>query len=177
MTGNTINAYADGMVVCHFPYGPTTFFSLHNVVLRHDIESSGNVSEMAPHLIFQNFNTKLGERVKSILKHLFPVPKVESQRTMTFVNDQDFISFRFGVRMKLSACLILIDITFFKKLVIRRLRWLKLVRDLSWNVSVIKVYTNIVAYMIKLGTVDVSEADEEWVLHSFMRTSKKRDFL
>jgi U3 small nucleolar ribonucleoprotein protein IMP4 len=25
----------DGMIVSHFPYGPTAYFSLHNVVLRH----------------------------------------------------------------------------------------------------------------------------------------------
>lgn len=29
-----------------------------------------------------------------ILKHLFPVPKVDSRRIITFSNTQDFISFR-----------------------------------------------------------------------------------
>lgn len=51
------------MVVCHFPYGPTAYFSLHNVVLRHDIKDQGTVSEAFPHLIFNNFNSKLGQRV------------------------------------------------------------------------------------------------------------------
>lgn len=27
----------DGLVVCHLPFGPTAYFGLHNVVLRHDI--------------------------------------------------------------------------------------------------------------------------------------------
>lgn len=54
---------SDGMVVCHFPYGPTAYFSLHNVVLRHDIKDQGTVSEAFPHLIFHNFNSKLGHRV------------------------------------------------------------------------------------------------------------------
>jgi U3 small nucleolar ribonucleoprotein protein IMP4 len=53
----------DGMIVSHFPYGPTAYFSLHNVVLRHDIKDQGTVSEAFPHLIFENFNSKLGARV------------------------------------------------------------------------------------------------------------------
>ena len=27
----------DGIVVSHMPYGPTAYFGLHNVVMRHDI--------------------------------------------------------------------------------------------------------------------------------------------
>ncbi len=42
---------------------PTAYFSLHNVVLRHDIKDQGTVSEAFPHLIFNNFNSKLGGRV------------------------------------------------------------------------------------------------------------------
>lgn len=57
----------DGMVVSHFPYGPTAYFSLHNVVLRHDIKDQGTVSEAFPHLIFNNFNSKLGQRVSKFL--------------------------------------------------------------------------------------------------------------
>jgi hypothetical protein len=55
----------DGMIVSHFPYGPTAYFSLHNVVLRHDIKDQGTVSEAFPHLIFENFNSKLGARVSN----------------------------------------------------------------------------------------------------------------
>lgn len=82
------------MIISHFPYGPTAYFSLHNVVLRHDIEDRGTVSEQFPHLIFNNFNTKLGARVMNILKYLFPVPRADSKRTMTFANTSDFVSFR-----------------------------------------------------------------------------------
>lgn len=56
----------DGMIVSHFPYGPTAYFSLHNVVLRHDIKDQGTVSEAFPHLIFENFNSKLGARVSCV---------------------------------------------------------------------------------------------------------------
>ena len=33
-------------------------------------------------------------QVQNILKHLFPVPKDDSKRIMTFANMQDYISFR-----------------------------------------------------------------------------------
>ena len=84
------------MIVSHFPHGPTVYFTLHNVQLRHDIASykSSTVSEQYPHLIFENFSSKLGERVRDILKYLFPVPKEDSKRVMTFANQNDFISFR-----------------------------------------------------------------------------------
>ena len=86
----------DGMIVSHFPYGPTAYFSLHNVVLRHDIRDSdqGTVSEAYPHLIFSQFSSKLGSRVMSILQHLFPVPKPDTKRVMSFINQSDYISFR-----------------------------------------------------------------------------------
>jgi U3 small nucleolar ribonucleoprotein protein IMP4 len=62
------------LTVSHFPHGPTASFSLHNVVLRADIPNSarGTVSESYPHLIFEGFTTKLGLRIVTVLKHLFP---------------------------------------------------------------------------------------------------------
>jgi U3 small nucleolar ribonucleoprotein protein IMP4 len=62
--------------------------------MRHDIEGRGTVSEAYPHIILQNFKTPLGERLANVLKHLFPVPKDDSKRIVTFSNDSDFISFR-----------------------------------------------------------------------------------
>ena len=53
----------DGMVVCHLPYGPTAYFTLCNAVMRHDVPDRQAVSEQYPHLIFNNLNTKLGQRV------------------------------------------------------------------------------------------------------------------
>jgi len=88
---------ADAMIVSHFPHGPTVYFSLHNVQLRHDIESYQNstVSEQYPHLIFDNFSSRLGVRLRDVLKYLFPVPKEDSKRVMTFSNRDDFVSFRY----------------------------------------------------------------------------------
>ena len=54
----------DGLIVSHMPYGPTAFFSLSNVVMRHDIPNTGTMSEAFPHLIFHNFTTTLGQRVR-----------------------------------------------------------------------------------------------------------------
>lgn len=91
----------DGIIVCHLPYGPTAYFGLSNVVLRHDLNDKVDpVSEAYPHLIFNNFNTRLGDRVADILKYLFPLPKVDTKRVMTFSNDEDFISFRHHVYKK-----------------------------------------------------------------------------
>jgi rRNA maturation protein Rpf1 len=71
----------DALTISHLPSGPTAYFSLTNVVTRHDIHGGlDNMSTTAPHLIFNNFNSKLGNRVVNILKHLFPPPKEESQR-------------------------------------------------------------------------------------------------
>jgi U3 small nucleolar ribonucleoprotein protein IMP4 len=43
----------DGMIISHFPLGPTLYLGLQNVVLRHDTKEKLNtVSEAYPHLIF-----------------------------------------------------------------------------------------------------------------------------
>jgi len=84
----------DAMIISHLPFGPTISFTLSSAVLRHDIEGRAPVSEAAPHLIFNNFKSPLGERVTCILKHLFPPPKPDSARVLTFSNEGDFISFR-----------------------------------------------------------------------------------
>ncbi|WAQ83331.1 hypothetical protein PtA15_3A700 [Puccinia triticina] len=94
----------DALVVSHFPHGPTVLFTLHNVLLRHDVPSgsSSTVSEQYPHLIFDGFSSKLGGRISSVLKYLFPVPREESTRVMSFQNQSDFISFRHHVFVKTS---------------------------------------------------------------------------
>jgi len=38
-----------------------------------------------------------------VLKYLFPVPKADSRRVMTFANDKDFISFRHHIYKKVPA--------------------------------------------------------------------------
>jgi U3 small nucleolar ribonucleoprotein protein IMP4 len=48
----------DGMIVSHFPLGPTIYFGLEHTVMRHDVrEKLDTVSLAYPHLIFHNFST------------------------------------------------------------------------------------------------------------------------
>lgn len=142
----------DSMIVCHFPHGPTAYFSLHNVILRHDLKSeiSGTIPEVYPHLIFNEFQTTLGNRVRNILKYLFPVPKAESKRVISFCNQSDFISFRHHTYEKNGKDVELVELgpRFEMRL-----------------------------YEIKMGTIENVDADTEWVYRPFMNTSKKRDFL
>lgn len=85
----------DGLIVCHLPFGPTAYFGLSGVVLRHDLaEKPPTVSEAFPHLIFHGFTAKTGLRVKTILQALFPPAKVLGDRVMTFANQGDLIRFR-----------------------------------------------------------------------------------
>ena len=86
----------DGMIVCHLPYGPTAYFGLSKVVLRHDLpDKPPNMRESAPHLVFHGFSSKMGNRVATILKALFPVSAPSSDRVVTFANSgNDLIHFR-----------------------------------------------------------------------------------
>ncbi|KRX73261.1 U3 small nucleolar ribonucleoprotein IMP4 [Trichinella sp. T6] len=141
----------DGITICHLPFGPTAYFTLSNVVMRHDVPDVGKMSEQYPHLIFHNFTSQLGKRVVNILKHLFPVPKDDSRRVVTFSVEDDFISFRHHVYKKVNNEIILTEVgpRFEMKL-----------------------------YCIKLGTVESLEAAEtEWIFCPYMNTSRKRVFL
>jgi U3 small nucleolar ribonucleoprotein protein IMP4 len=142
----------DGLIVCHLPFGPTAYFTLTNVVMRHDIPDSGPMSQQYPHLIFNNFKSRLGQRVTSILKYLFPVPKDDSRRVITFSNAEDFISFRHHTYKKENGT------------------------DIA--LSEVGPRFEMKLYCLKLGTLDNIEAAEtEWVLRPYMNTSKKRQYL
>lgn len=142
----------DNLIICHLPYGPTTYFTMSDVIMRHDIPDIGTMSEQYPHLIFHNFKTKLGERVTSILKYLFPVPKEDSKRVITFANHDDYVSFRHHTYKKLSG------------------------KDVE--LTEIGPRFQLKLYEIKLGTLDAeAAADTEWALRPYMNTSYKRRFL
>lgn len=142
----------DSLIVCHLPYGPTAYFTMSDVIMRHDIPNIGTMSEQYPHLIFHNFKTKLGERVMSILKYLFPVPKEDSKRIITFANHDDYISFRHHTYKKIHGK----------------------------DIELVEVGPRfqLKLYQIKLGTLDEeAAADTEWALRPYMNTSHKRRFL
>ncbi len=69
----------DGLIVCHLPFGPTAYFTISDMVMRHDIPNLGNMSEQYPHLIFHNFKSKLGERVSAIQVYLHECADEDSE--------------------------------------------------------------------------------------------------
>ncbi|GFT93916.1 brix domain-containing protein ZK795.3 [Nephila pilipes] len=142
----------DGLIICHLPHGPTARFSIQDVVMRHDIPDIGNMPQEYPHLAFYNFKSKLGLRVTSILKHLFPVPKEESKRLVSFLNYDDWILFRHHTHdtdEKGEMQLIELGPRFLMKL-----------------------------FVIKRGTIDEYQtADVEWALNMFTNTARKRKHL
>lgn len=119
--------------------------------MRHDIKDQGNVSEAYPHLIFNNFKSNLGKRASNILKYLFPVPREDSKRVMTFNNENDFISFRHHVFVKTGGK--------------------------GVELAEVGPRFEMRLFEIRLGTIDTPEADIEWVLRGFQNTNKKRQQL
>lgn len=141
----------DGLVVCHLPFGPTAYFQILNTVMRHDIPNVGTMSEAYPHIILHNMDTKLGLRVSNILKFLFPVPKEESKRVVTFANQNDYISFRHHVYKTVEG---------------------------KVEIAEVGPRFELRLYQIKLGTIDIENAiDTEWAFKPYMNTTKKRQFL
>jgi len=108
------------------------------------------VSEQYPHLIFERFTSKLGIRIKDVLGFLFPVPKEDSKRVMTFANEDDFISFRHHVFVKIPG-----DI----------------------QLAEVGPRFEMKPYEIRQGTIEQEEAEKEWVLAHYSRTAKKRRLL
>jgi U3 small nucleolar ribonucleoprotein protein IMP4 len=145
----------DALIVSHLPFGPTVHFTLSGAVLRHDIEGAAPVSEAAPHLIFQGFTTPLGKRVQTVLTALFPPPRVDSQRVLTFSNEADFISFRHHTYKKTAGVSSASAVT----------------------LAEVGPRFQMRPYLIKLGTLDQDGAEVEWVLKAFTNTSRKRSAL
>jgi U3 small nucleolar ribonucleoprotein protein IMP4 len=146
----------DGLIISHLPFGPTAYFGLLNVVTRHDIsdkKSIGKMPEQYPHLIFNNFTTQMGQRVGNILKHIFPAPKLDAKRIVTFSNQSDYISFRNHVYDKGEG------------------------GPKSIELKEIGPRFELRLYQVKLGTVEQNEAEIEWVIRPYMNTSKKRKFI
>lgn len=139
------------MTITHLPHGPTVTFTLHNVVLRHDLLNVTNQSEVYPHLIFENFDSNLGKRCVTILKHLFPPGvKPDSPRVISFINKEDFISVRQHVYVK--------------------------TRD-DVEMSEIGPQFEMRMFEIRLGTMDDKDADVEWMLRRFVRTGNRKNYL
>ncbi|KAM3508331.1 hypothetical protein MY10362_001244 [Beauveria mimosiformis] len=147
------------MTLSHFPHGPTVSFSLHNVVLRHDIPGSvrGTVSESYPHLIFDGFETPLGKRIAKVLKHTFPPREpITSKnkmgsRVVTFKNIDDSIEVRHHVFVRTGYD--------------------------SVELAEVGPRMTMRPFEIRAGTLENKEGDVEWHLSQFTRTAKKKNYL
>lgn len=147
---NETRGQPDNMSISHLPFGPTAFFTLSNCVLRHDIPEVTASSQAYPHIILENLGTKIGRRIFTIIQALFPVPKADSRRIMTFKNEDDFISFRHHTYTKDKGNLVLKE------------------HGPRFEMQ---------PYEIKLGTLEQEEAEREWVLRPYMNTSRKKQAL
>lgn len=137
----------DALVISHFPYGPTVSFTLHNVTLRHDIPNVGNVSESYPNLIVENLSSRLGKRTSNVLRALFPAsPPTTTPRVITFSNAEDYISFRNHVYVRTSG----------KEV----------------ELAEVGPRFDLRLYEIKLGTIEMGDADVEWRLRPYQRHKK-----
>ncbi|PHH82162.1 hypothetical protein CDD82_6784 [Ophiocordyceps australis] len=147
------------LTLSHFPHGPTLSFSLHNVVLRHDIPGSvrGTVSESYPHLIFDGFTTPLGNRVVKALKHIFPPrePITSKQkmgsRVVTFKNIDDSIEVRHHVFVQTGYD--------------------------SVELAEVGPRMTMKMFEIRGGTLENKDGDVEWHLSQYTRTGKKKSYL
>ncbi|RFU27450.1 hypothetical protein B7463_g8888, partial [Scytalidium lignicola] len=147
------------MTISHFPHGPTISFSLHNVVLRHDIPNStrGTVSESYPHLIFEGFTSRLGLRVVKVLKHIFPPREPITGKTklgnrvITFKNIEDSIEVRHHVFVKTGYQ--------------------------SVELAEVGPRMTMRCFEIRGGTLENKDGDVEWRLNQYTRTAKKKDYL
>jgi len=147
---NETRGSPDALIVSHLPFGPTAYFTIANCVMRHDIPECQPCSQAYPHLIIDGMTTKIGTRIKKILQALYPVPKIDSTRVITYANNNDFISFRHHISSKEKG-----------------------------NVTIKEVGPRFEMrpYEIKLGTMDQEEADKEWSLRNFVNSGRKKQAL
>jgi len=145
------------LTLSHLPHGPTASFSLHNVLLRADIPGAtkGTVSESYPHLIFDGFTTPLGQRIVTVLKHIFPPRESGAQklgsRVVTFSNIEDAIEVRHHVFVKTGY------------------------KDVE--LAEVGPRMTMRLFEIRGGTLENKEGDVEWHLSQYTRTAKKKDYL
>ena len=108
------------------------------------------MSEAFPQLILNNFDSKLGNRLGNILRCLFPVPKPDSKRVVTFSNEDDHIAFRHHTFEKQGKEVILQEVG---------------------------PRFDLQLYKLRLGTLDQDEADNEYVLRPYMNSAKRKKIL
>lgn len=147
------------LTLSHFPHGPTVSFSLHNVMLRNDIPGAtrGTVSESYPHLIFEGFTSRLGQRVVKVLKHIFPPREAITaknkvgSRVVTFKNIEDSIEVRHHVFFRSGYDTV--------------------------QLTEIGPRMTMRMFEIRAGTLENKDGDVEWHLTQYTRTGRKKNYL
>ena len=86
-----------------------------------------------------------------ILKHLFPVPKHDSKRVMTFAQSSDWISFRHHTYTKTASA----------------------PGGAGVELSEVGPRFELRPFLIKLGTLESTDSETEWALRPYMRTAAK----
>jgi len=147
---NETRGMPDAMIVSHLPFGPTAYFTLSNCVLRHDIPECTPASQAHPHLILDGLSTSVGQRIGRILQSLYPIPRPDSKRVMTFANRNDHISFRHHMYSKDKG---------------------------KTQIHEAGPRFEMQPYEIRLGTLEQDTAEKEWVLRPYQNTSRKRSSL
>lgn len=141
------------LIVSHLPHGPTAYFSLHHVVAKKGAEEGpGSLSTSAPGIIFENFASPLGARVKRILSGLFPplAKRAKPRKVASFVNHEDFILFR--------QCLVSAS---------------------GGEVELEKISPefDMRLYEIRAATLEVDYLDKEYVFRPYLNTARKKLYL
>jgi len=142
----------DGLTICHLPHGPTAFFQLSAVLLRHDMPDVGNMPQDKANIILEGFTSVVGKRVAQVLKHLFPVSKEDqSRRTCTFAVMEDLVVFRHHT-------------------------WRREGKDVELKEHGPRFSMKL--YRVLQGPLDERDtADTEYVYRPYMNTAHKRKFL
>ncbi|KAK7868626.1 hypothetical protein R5R35_008435 [Gryllus longicercus] len=86
----------NGLMVIHLPEGPTANFRLSSVRISKELRRKyQEISAHRPEVILNNFSTRLGNSVASMLAALFHYdPEFQGRRAVTFHNQRDYIFFR-----------------------------------------------------------------------------------
>ncbi|NXA14999.1 IMP4 protein, partial [Sapayoa aenigma] len=123
----------------------------HGAVLRQEVGGLGGAPLAAPHLLLLHLDSPLGKRVGTILKHLFPVPRPDSRRVVTFANEDDVILVRNHMYRRQGRMVELEEVG--PRFQLR-------------------------PYLIRLGTLEQGDAaDVEWRWHPYTATAPKRHLL
>ena len=115
------------------------------------------MSEAYPHLVFEGFTSKLGQRVCKILKHVFPPRDAVtsrakmSSRVVAFKNIDDTIEVRHFVFVRTAHN--------------------------SVELSEVGPRFGMKLFQIRGVLLNDKDGDMEWSLKSFTRTSRKKDYL